>query len=146
MSCTLLDEELEALDPAERKWREDLGIKSKVDVLDSYDHWCEATVEKASPSHVFVHYDYWSSRWDEWISRASPRLARSRTRICEYYYMLPLRPEVLSLPDIAADVDGGTLRKNQQLEVYDNHPAMKRYLPAFIIDENEKEVLVHFKV
>lgn len=45
-----------------------------------------------------------------------------------------------------SDVEGGPLRKNQCLEVFDNHPNKRRFLPAFIIDEKEDEVLVHFKV
>ena len=30
-----------------------------------------------------VHFVFWTSRWDEWISRASPRLAPAQSRICK---------------------------------------------------------------
>mgnify|MGYP003878730659 CR=1 FL=1 len=37
---------------------------------------------QVSATSVFVHYVWWSSKWDEEISKDSPRLAPSRSHIC----------------------------------------------------------------
>lgn len=55
-----------------------------VDVKDTVNQWLEATILDINEpdGQVYVHYNGWPSRWDEWISVDSARLApfRSRTR------------------------------------------------------------------
>lgn len=31
------------------------------------------------PHAIFVHYNGWGRRWDEWVSKDSPRIATFRT-------------------------------------------------------------------
>ena len=50
-----------------------------VDVKDTIDQWLEAQVIDAREDSVFVHYNGWGSRWDEWIPNNSPRIAALRT-------------------------------------------------------------------
>lgn len=35
----------------------------------------EAQVTKVIDNKVYVHYNGWGSRWDEWIDMNSPRIA-----------------------------------------------------------------------
>ena len=53
-----------------------------LDVKDTVNQWLEATVLEMNEEqgYVFVHYNGWPSRWDEWISVESPRIAPFRTR------------------------------------------------------------------
>lgn len=51
-----------------------------VDVLDTVDQWLEATILRIRGEYVYVHYNGWPERWDEWLHVCSPRLAPFRTR------------------------------------------------------------------
>jgi hypothetical protein len=53
-----------------------------LDVKDTVSQWLEATVMEvdAAGRRVYVHYNGWPVRWDEWLDFASPRLAPFRTR------------------------------------------------------------------
>lgn len=61
--------------------KRELKIGQWVDVKDSVNQWLEAQVIKVNESEmkVFVHYNGWSSRWDEWIDMKSDRIALFRT-------------------------------------------------------------------
>ena len=52
-----------------------------VDVKDTVDQWLEAQVLEVNPtnSQVFVHYNGWPNRWDEWIDMNSPRIQHFKT-------------------------------------------------------------------
>ena len=47
-----------------------------VDVKDTVEQWLEAQVIEVSEDNkmVKIHYNHWSTRWDEWISTNSPRI------------------------------------------------------------------------
>ena len=47
-----------------------------VDVKDTVDQWLDAQVIEVSEDNkmVKIHYNHWSSRWDEWIDTNSPRI------------------------------------------------------------------------
>eukprot|EP01031_Cornospumella_fuschlensis_P036598 gene36598-44397_t len=57
-----------------------------VDVKDTVSQWLEATVLQVDmlTRRVFVHYNGWPVRWDEWISFDSPRIAPFRSRTPHY--------------------------------------------------------------
>ena len=65
--------------PHMAEWRRDLKVDSKVDYLsrvdcsdiDSVDKWWGCTVLEVDPgsNRIKIHYDGWSSIYDEWISR-----------------------------------------------------------------------------
>lgn len=46
-----------------------------VDVKDTIDQWLEAQVIQVRSNQVYVHYNGWGARWDEWIDFSSPRIA-----------------------------------------------------------------------
>jgi hypothetical protein len=46
-----------------------------VDVKDTIDQWLEAQVIQVRNNQVYVHYNGWGTRWDEWIDFSSPRIA-----------------------------------------------------------------------
>jgi hypothetical protein len=50
-----------------------------LDVLDTVNQWLEATVIDTDDNRVYVHYNGWPSRWDEWLDVSSPRVAPFRT-------------------------------------------------------------------
>ena len=47
-----------------------------VDVRDTVDQWLDAQVIEVSEDNTMVkiHYNHWSTRWDEWIQTNSPRI------------------------------------------------------------------------
>ena len=47
-----------------------------VDVKDTVEQWLDAQVMEVSEDNkmVKIHYNHWSTRWDEWISTNSPRI------------------------------------------------------------------------
>lgn len=53
-----------------------------LDVKDTVNQWLEATVMDINETErkIFVHYNGWPTRWDEWLSFSSSRLAPFRTR------------------------------------------------------------------
>ena len=46
-----------------------------VDVKDTIDQWLEAQIINIQNNQVYVHYNGWGNRWDEWIDFSSPRIA-----------------------------------------------------------------------
>jgi Ubiquitin family/RNA binding activity-knot of a chromodomain len=55
-----------------------------VDVKDTVDQWLEAQItdirQASTETQVYVHYNGWPSRWDEWIDINSPRIQYFKTR------------------------------------------------------------------
>ncbi len=47
-----------------------------VDVRDTVEQWLDAQVIEVSDDNkmVKIHYNHWSTRWDEWINTNSPRI------------------------------------------------------------------------
>lgn len=64
-----------------------------VDCKDTVNQWLEATVLQVDNDNnrVFIHYNGWPSRWDEWIDMTSPRLSLFRSRTSQ-----TVRPEFTS--------------------------------------------------
>lgn len=70
------------LTQAEKEWAQGLRIGSKVDALDFVAMWYTASIIDTDPENdeVLIHYDNWDPKWDEWLSRFSPRLAMHETK------------------------------------------------------------------
>ena len=49
-----------------------------VDVKDTIDQWLEAQVIDVQEDKVYIHYNGWGNRWDEWIEMNSPRIKAFR--------------------------------------------------------------------
>jgi hypothetical protein len=50
-----------------------------VDVKDTVDQWLEAQVVDVRNNQVFIHYNGWPVRWDEWIDLSNQRIQYFRT-------------------------------------------------------------------
>lgn len=56
-----------------RRRRGDWQVGSFCLALDMEDKWCRARILHVSEDAVQVHYQNWSTKWDEWISKCSVR-------------------------------------------------------------------------
>ncbi|CAM9486523.1 unnamed protein product [Pylaiella littoralis] len=124
-----------AADVEMEMWKLGLQIGSKLDVKDTVDRWCEATVAAVDreAARVFVTYTYWAPKWDEWISIDSPCLAPAGTMTYQ---------------------EGGPLHVGHRVEVLDEidqHSFLDSKFPqcwleADVMKEAEDgRALVHFK-
>jgi ubiquitin carboxyl-terminal hydrolase 4/11/15 len=67
-----------------RDWR-DFRIGDLVDAMDKMNRWYESTVRDVKEEKVFIHYNNWPSKWDEWIPKDSERLAEVHTHTAGPY-------------------------------------------------------------
>eukprot|EP00939_MAST-03C_sp_MAST-3C-sp1_P004854 g4854.t1 len=51
-----------------------------LDVKDTVNQWLEATVMRMSTTRLYIHYNGWPNRWDEWIHITSDRISPFRTK------------------------------------------------------------------
>ena len=51
-----------------------------LDVKDTVNQWLEATILRMSRTRLYIHYNGWPARWDEWIRVDSDRIAPFRTK------------------------------------------------------------------
>lgn len=83
---------------------------------DTIDQWLEAQVMEVRDNKVFIHYNGWGNRWDEWIDKDSDRIALFRTHTIQNpksHYLSPF-PNVLpemSAHQINQAFDTETLKK-----------------------------------
>ena len=70
-----------------------------IDVKDTVGQWLEAQVAKIHGDMIYVHFNGWGSRWDEWIQKDSPRMSQFRT----YTIQSPLCPFLSPYPYIEPD-------------------------------------------
>ncbi|CDW74693.1 UNKNOWN [Stylonychia lemnae] len=90
-----------------------------VDVKDTIDQWLEAQILEIRDNKVFVHYNGWGTRWDEWIEFSSPRLAAFRQYTvqnprCNYLSPSPnIQPDALNFqsPSATNNELGGMLNE-----------------------------------
>ena len=68
---------IETFDFTKRK----LCLGQWIDVKDTIDQWLEAQVIDLKDDKVYVHYNGWGTRWDEWIEMKSTIVRLSETEI-----------------------------------------------------------------
>ncbi|CAK55813.1 unnamed protein product (macronuclear) [Paramecium tetraurelia] len=91
----LQGEYVNPFDPKKRKFQ----VGQWIDVKDTIDQWLEAQVQIVEQNRVFVHYNGWGNRWDEWIDTQSPRIATFRTYTVGSINQEFLSPNPVSDPD-----------------------------------------------
>ena len=69
-----------------------LKIGQWVDVKDTIDQWLEAEVINVRGDEVYVHYNGWGYRWDEWLKMNSDRIAPFRTHTVQSPYTTYMSP------------------------------------------------------
>lgn len=70
-----------------------------LDIKDTIDQWLEAQVTQIRPNQIYVHYNGWGSRWDEWIDNDSVRIAVFRTYTVQNPKCIYLSPFPNILPE-----------------------------------------------
>ncbi len=68
----------------DKNWRE-FEIGDVIDACDNMGKWYESTVCDVKEDKIFVHFEGWSSKWDEWLPKASERMAKLRTHTLGRY-------------------------------------------------------------
>lgn len=56
-----------------------LEVGGKCDVRDTVQKWLPATIVDRKPDAIYIKYDAWSSKWNEWISFKDERIAKAGT-------------------------------------------------------------------
>ncbi|GMF39370.1 unnamed protein product [Phytophthora lilii] len=88
------------------QWRSKLELGRLVDALDTDSKWYEARIVDITLDQAKVHYRGWSTKWDEWLAKTSPRL-------------MPLHSKVR---------DWRRFRVNDEVQVGESRPGKKRML------------------
>jgi hypothetical protein len=77
----------------------EFSIGMWVDAKDTIDQWLEAQVMDIRDNQVFIHYNGWGVRWDEWIDKNSARLAIFRS----YTVQNPKSNYLSPIPNVLPD-------------------------------------------
>jgi len=89
-----------------------------VDVKDTIDQWLEAQVIDIKDNRVYIHYNGWGTRWDEWIDMDSDRIMPFR-----YYTKQTTFSNYNSpFPNVKPDANVNVFNQNdsnQQHQFYD---------------------------
>lgn len=67
-----------------------------IDCLDTSSLWLEATILEVNYDSIYVHYNGWQTRWDEWIEKNSPRIAPFRTKTMHSFLSCHYSPTPVS--------------------------------------------------
>ena len=62
------------------EWKRKFFVGQWLDVKDTVNQWLEATILRISDTRLYITYNGWPSRWDEWIEHTSDRIAPFRTK------------------------------------------------------------------
>jgi hypothetical protein len=80
-----------------------------IDAKDTVGQWLEAQITKIQGSNVYVHFNGWGTRWDEWIESDSPRISQFRT----YTIQSPLNTFLSPYPSLEPDADDHEIPQRQ---------------------------------
>jgi hypothetical protein len=92
-----------------------------VDVKDTIDQWLEAQVIDVRDDRVYIHYNGWGNRWDEWIEVNSPRIRpfRYHTRQSDSIHQSPF-------PNLRPDADVNLQSNLRDMEFFDLFDDIKK--------------------
>ena len=96
-----------------------------VDARDSVNQWLEATVMETRGAQIYVHYNGWPARWDEWVDSGSHRLAPFRTHTLHSSLSPHLSPSPVNPPEGSAATGSDDARAVMQ----DVHSMYARLMP-----------------
>jgi len=65
-------------DGSKKNWQE-FEVNDQIDAKDSQGKWYQGTIREVKPEKLFVHFDGWESKYDEWIPKVGDRLAPKNT-------------------------------------------------------------------
>jgi len=90
-----------------------------VDVKDTIEQWLEAQIIDVKDNQVYIHYNGWGTRWDEWINIDSDRIRpfRFHTRQSTYsHYQSPF-PSVK--PDANVSIESNLPPQDSFFDIFD---------------------------
>eukprot|EP00455_Lapot_gusevi_P009468 TRINITY_DN1423_c0_g1_i5.p1 TRINITY_DN1423_c0_g1~~TRINITY_DN1423_c0_g1_i5.p1 ORF type:complete len:919 (+),score=331.64 TRINITY_DN1423_c0_g1_i5:79-2835(+) len=61
-----------------RAWN-DFRVGDRIDAKDTQGKWFESTVKEIRGNEIYVHFEGWSTKWDSWFPKDSPKLAAKGT-------------------------------------------------------------------
>lgn len=108
------DDKIESFQFFKRK----LKIGQWVDVKDTIDQWLEAQVIDIKDNRVYIHYNGWGTRWDEWIDMDSDRIMPFRY----YTKQTTISNYNTPFPNVKPDANVNVYNQNdlnQQHQFYD---------------------------
>jgi len=53
-----------------------LQLGEWIDVRDTVNKWCCGNIVEVKDKKVYIHYNGWSEKWNEWMDMSSPRIAK----------------------------------------------------------------------
>jgi len=84
-------------------------LNQKVDCKDTANKWLISTVIELKEGYVYIHYDGWSSKWDEWLETSDPRIAK-------LHRYTPPQAEPVALPAAAQAAGASTTASGESSE------------------------------
>lgn len=105
---------------------------------DTIDQWLEAQVINVRNNEVFIHYNGWGNRWDEWIDMASDRIMPFRFHTQQntlYNYHSPF-PN--SKPDADVSMQGNSSNTQDFFEYFSELQKSFKYVNEYIDDIKNK--------
>lgn len=95
-----------------------------VDVRDTIEQWLEAQVIDVRENEVYIHYNGWGTRWDEWISMDSDRIRPFRFHTRQNTHSNYQSPFPSVKPDANLSLESNLSPQESFFEIFDE---MDRY-------------------
>ena len=109
------EDKIESFQFSKRK----LIVGEWVDVKDTIDQWLEAQVIDIKENKVYIHYNGWGTRWDEWIDMDSERIMPFRFYTKQTTFSNYNSPFPNVKPDANVNVYNQNDSNQQQHQFYD---------------------------
>jgi hypothetical protein len=91
-----------------------------VDVKDTIEQWLEAQVIDVKENKVYVHYNGWGTRWDEWIDLESDRIRPFRFHTRQTNYSHYQSPFPVIKPDANVSLEGNLPLHESFFEIFED--------------------------
>ena len=98
-----------------------------IDVKDTIEQWLEAQVIDVKENKVFVHYNGWGTRWDEWIEMDSDRIRPFRYHTRQTNYSHYQSPFPIIKPDANVSLESNLQPQESFFEIFDEIDKNYRY-------------------
>jgi hypothetical protein len=90
-----------------------------IDVKDTIEQWLEAQVVDVKDNRVYVHYNGWGTRWDEWIEMDSDRIRPFRFHTRQTNYSHYQSPFPVIKPDANVSLESNLPSQGSFFEIFD---------------------------
>lgn len=90
-----------------------------IDVKDTIEQWLEAQVIDVKDNRVYVHYNGWGTRWDEWLDMESDRIRPFRFHTRQTNYSHYQSPFPVIKPDANVSLESNLPSQGNFFEIFD---------------------------